>query len=154
MTEFFHVLHIFIALGLVGLILIQHGKGADAGAAFGSGASSTVFGSQGSGSFLTRSTAILAVIFFVTNLVLAYLSSQVAEPESVIQEVTEPAPLSLPTEIPVLPEAGNEVPTIPVVPAKEEAASAEIPVAPATQQPAPVDAKPVAAETGAAPDTQ
>ncbi|MES9895329.1 MAG: preprotein translocase subunit SecG, partial [Candidatus Thiodiazotropha endolucinida] len=56
------VFHIFLAVGLVGLILIQHGKGADMGAAFGSGASGTVFGAKGSASFLTRTTALLATL--------------------------------------------------------------------------------------------
>ena len=61
------VVHVVIAVALVGLVLIQQGKGADAGAAFGGGASQTVFGSQGSGSFLTRMTTFMAVIFFVTS---------------------------------------------------------------------------------------
>ena len=65
--------HVVIAALMIGLILIQHGKGADAGAAFGSGASGTVFGAKGSGSFLSRSTAILAALFFSTSLALAYL---------------------------------------------------------------------------------
>ena len=65
-------IHVIIAVLLIGLILVQHGKGADAGAAFGSGASSTVFGSQGSASFLTRLTGGLAAAFFITSLVLAY----------------------------------------------------------------------------------
>ena len=68
------VVHVLIAVGIVGLILLQQGKGADAGAAFGGGASSTVFGSQGSGTFLSRATAILAALFFVTSLWLAYLA--------------------------------------------------------------------------------
>jgi preprotein translocase subunit SecG len=63
--------HVLLALGLIGLILIQHGKGADVGAAFGSGASATVFGSQGAASFLTRTTAVLATLFFVNSLVLS-----------------------------------------------------------------------------------
>lgn len=70
------VFHLIITVSLVGLVLIQHGKGADVGAAFGSGASNTVFGSQGSGTFLTRTTAILATLFFITCLSLAYLYGQ------------------------------------------------------------------------------
>ncbi|MES9973271.1 MAG: preprotein translocase subunit SecG, partial [Candidatus Thiodiazotropha sp.] len=69
------VFHIFLAVGLVGLILIQHGKGADMGAAFGSGASGTVFGAKGSASFLTRTTALLATLNFLTSMVMAYLAS-------------------------------------------------------------------------------
>jgi len=70
------VIHVFLALGVIGLVLIQHGKGADAGAAFGSGASSTVFGSRGSGSFLTRMTTLFALAFFATSILLFYLASQ------------------------------------------------------------------------------
>lgn len=71
-----HVVHVLAALGLIGLILIQHGKGADAGASFGGGGSQTVFGSAGSANFLTRSTAILAVVFFITSLGLAWMARQ------------------------------------------------------------------------------
>lgn len=67
------VVQVLVAVSLVGLILIQHGKGADAGAAFGSGASGTVFGSRGSANFLSRSTAWLATVFFCVSLALAYL---------------------------------------------------------------------------------
>ncbi len=70
------VMHVLIAVAIIGLVLLQQGKGADAGAAFGSGASSTVFGSRGSGSFLTRATAILAALFFATSLSLAYIAKQ------------------------------------------------------------------------------
>ncbi|MGB1950965.1 MAG: preprotein translocase subunit SecG [Marinobacter sp.] len=73
------VVHVVIAVALVGLVLIQQGKGADAGAAFGGGASQTVFGSQGSGSFLTRMTTFLAVVFFVTSFSLAIFAKQRAE---------------------------------------------------------------------------
>ncbi len=83
------VIHLLVAVGVVALVLIQQGKGADAGAAFGGGASSTVFGSQGSSSFLTRATGILATIFFITSLSLAYLSIQNVEPTSVVDTVIE-----------------------------------------------------------------
>ncbi len=73
------VVHVVIAVALVGLVLIQQGKGADAGAAFGGGASQTVFGSQGSGSFLTRMTTFLAIVFFVTSFSLAVFAKQRAE---------------------------------------------------------------------------
>lgn len=92
------VVHVVIAVALVGLILIQQGKGADAGAAFGGGgASQTVFGSQGSGSFLTRVTSILALVFFVTSFSLAIFAKQRAEVAGqagvpVIEQVQESAP--------------------------------------------------------------
>lgn len=79
-------LDVLLAIGIIGLILIQHGKGADVGAAFGSGASGTVFGSRGSGSFMTRLTAILVTGFFINSLVLAYLASNLPTAESVIQD--------------------------------------------------------------------
>ena len=68
-------IHVILAISLVILILVQHGKGADAGAAFGSGASSTVFGSSGSANFLTKITTTIALAFFVTSLALAYFAS-------------------------------------------------------------------------------
>jgi preprotein translocase subunit SecG len=70
------IVHVILAISLTGLILVQHGKGADAGAAFGSGASSTVFGARGAASFLTRTTAILATGFFVVSMSLAVISSR------------------------------------------------------------------------------
>jgi preprotein translocase subunit SecG len=70
------VVHVIAAISIIALVLLQQGKGADAGAAFGSGASQTVFGSSGSGNFLTRSTTIAAVIFFVTSLTLAIYAKQ------------------------------------------------------------------------------
>lgn len=81
------VAHVLIAVGLVVLVLLQQGKGADAGAAFGSGASGTVFGARGSGSFLTRTTGVLATLFFITSLSLAYLANMQAAPTSVVDKV-------------------------------------------------------------------
>ena len=85
------VIHVLVAVSVIGLILLQQGKGADAGAAFGSGASGTVFGSQGSGTFLSRTTAILAAVFFATSLGLAYLANESAKPTSVVDQVSTPA---------------------------------------------------------------
>ncbi len=79
--------HVLIAVSLVGLVLIQQGKGADAGAAFGSGASGTMFGSKGAASFLTRTTGVLATLFFITSLSLAYVANKQAEPTSVMDMV-------------------------------------------------------------------
>ncbi|MGE5792745.1 MAG: preprotein translocase subunit SecG [Bacteroidota bacterium] len=67
--------HVLAALGEIGLVLLQHGKGADVGAAFGSGASGSLFGATGSANFLSRTTAILAAVFFVSSLGLAYLAN-------------------------------------------------------------------------------
>ena len=106
---FYSVLLIFqviISLSLVTFVLLQHGKGADAGAAFGSGASSTVFGSRGSASFLSRTTAILATLFFINSLAMAYLISSTTTTQSVVEQavmqeemVQEEAPVSdIPSE--------------------------------------------------------
>ncbi len=73
------VVHILVSLGLIGLIMIQQGKGAEAGASFGGGASQTVFGSQGSGNFLTKTTKYLAIIFFATSISLAVIAKQRSE---------------------------------------------------------------------------
>lgn len=89
------VVQVVVALALIALILMQHGKGADAGAAFGSGASSTVFGARGSANFLSRTTAILATVFFVNSMGLAYLVSNQPAPASVIDRlpaIEQPAP--------------------------------------------------------------
>ena len=83
------VIHVLAALALVGLVLLQHGKGADVGAAFGSGASGSVFGSSGSANFLSRTTAILAVVFFLTSLGLTFYSSRKTEGRGVM--ATQPA---------------------------------------------------------------
>jgi len=81
------IIHTLIALGIIALVLLQRGKGADAGAAFGAGASGTVFGARGSGSFFSRATAVLATAFFASSLTLAYLSSQrSAGPESQLED--------------------------------------------------------------------
>ena len=79
---------VFISIAIVVLVLLQKGKGAEAGAAFGAGASGTVFGARGTGSFLTRATAVLATLFFMNCLALAYLSGQRTGPESLLQEET------------------------------------------------------------------
>lgn len=79
MYTFVLALHIIVAIAMIGLILIQHGKGADAGASFGAGSSGTVFGAAGSANFMTRATAVLTAIFFVTSLTLAVQARQQAE---------------------------------------------------------------------------
>ena len=91
------IVHILVAIGIVGLVLIQHGKGADAGAAFGAGgaggASGSVFGSQGSGNFLSRSTGVLATMFFLTSLSLAYMAKNVEGEKSLMERVQDEAPV-------------------------------------------------------------
>ncbi|WP_346796412.1 preprotein translocase subunit SecG [Halomonas sp. Bachu 37] len=111
--------HVVIAIALVVLILLQQGKGAEAGAAFGGGASQTVFGSRGSGSFLARFTAILAAAFFVTSMALAYFATQAGQapeagiPDSRLIEQQQGLPAldddgaSVDNTAPVLEESGN-----------------------------------------------
>tara|TARA_B100000678_G_C18052127_1_gene439105 strand:+ start:434 stop:760 length:327 start_codon:yes stop_codon:yes gene_type:complete len=79
MQSFILVVHIILAILLIVLILVQQGKGADAGAAFGSGASSTVFGAKGSANFMTKLTTLIAIVFFITSLTLAYFASSGTE---------------------------------------------------------------------------
>lgn len=89
--------HVMIATLLVGLVLLQRGKGAEAGAGFGSGASGTVFGAKGSASFLTRTTAVLATLFFVSSMVLAYLGGRQAPPGSLLETTAPDVPAAVGT---------------------------------------------------------
>ena len=113
------IVHVLLAVGLVVLILLQHGKGADAGAAFGGGASASVFGSRGSGSFLSRTTAILATLFFVVSLAMAILANRQ------FGTVTVPG---VPAEAP--PAVEQDAGDVPV-PAGEAPAGGDIPAPPA-----------------------
>jgi preprotein translocase subunit SecG len=116
------VVHVFLAIGVIGLVLMQHGKGADAGAAFGSGASGTVFGAQGASNFLSRTTAILATLFFVTSIALGYFSMQRQAPIDLMKGVTgkpespvlAPAPAS-DADIPLIQGENTGATDIPVV---------------------------------------
>jgi preprotein translocase subunit SecG len=106
------VIHVLLASGIVGLVLLQRGKGADAGAGFGAGASGTVFGARGSASFLSRTTATLAALFIGTSLALAYMGANRTEaPRSVIERVQTPsdAPPALPSTAPATNPAAEPV---------------------------------------------
>jgi preprotein translocase subunit SecG len=109
------VIHVLAALALVGLVLLQHGKGADVGAAFGSGSAGSVFGSAGSANFLSRTTAILAVVFFLTSFGLTYFSSQKTESKGVMARPVQEK--SLPAQIP------SGAPAAPAAPAKSAPAA-------------------------------
>ena len=114
------IVHTLIALGIIILVLMQRGKGAEAGAAFGAGASGTVFGSRGSTRFFSRATAILATAFFATSLSLAWISSQSANTtDSLIEDM--PA-----TEMPQAAPEDDVVPDLPEMEA-EPAAADEVP---------------------------
>jgi len=99
------------ALTMIGLILMQHGKGADMGAAFGSGASGSLFGASGSANFLSRSTAALATVFFVATLALAYMGNMRPASTGSVLETVQPQPaVTLPAEVPTV---DNSVPVVP-----------------------------------------
>jgi preprotein translocase subunit SecG len=87
------VVQLLSALGVIGLVLLQHGKGADMGAAFGSGASGSLFGASGSANFLSRTTAVLATVFFASTLALTYLGSYHSKPSAGVLGASAPAPV-------------------------------------------------------------
>ncbi len=120
------VVHLLLALGLIGLVLLQHGKGADAGAAFGSGASATVFGSRGSANFLSRATGVLAAAFFVTSLILAYFAMRTADDQGLVIK---------PTAVQQVPAAATDLPRLEVDTGQAQPAPAV--AVPATPETAP-----------------
>ncbi|MFZ5756851.1 MAG: preprotein translocase subunit SecG [Pseudomonadota bacterium] len=119
------VVHVLVSLALIGLVLIQQGKGADAGASFGGGASQTVFGSAGSATFLTRTTKWLAVVFFSTSLGLGYLARVEAEAQNSALVPGAPA-----ADVAVPGAAGGDVP---LDAAPSQPVSGDVPPAPAGQ---------------------
>ena len=104
-----------LALAVIGLVLIQHGKGAEAGAAFGSGASSTVFGARGAASFLTRMTTGAAIAFFVTSIVLFYMAAHRSTESGSVVEGFESAPTEAVEQ--AEPATGNNQSDLPAAPA-------------------------------------
>ena len=144
--NFLLIVQIIVALSIIGLVLIQHGKGADAGAAFGGGSSGTVFGSRGSSNFLSRSTGVLAAVFFANSLALAWLvahrgdSNTFSSETSVVpaqinteKERAAPTPVvkpTVPSDVPA--NVGNadaiEVDVKQTTPANENKAPADVPV--------------------------
>ena len=117
------VVHTLIAVLIITLVLLQRGKGADAGAAFGAGASGTVFGARGSSSFFSRATAVLATAFFVSSLALAYLSSQVGT-----------GPESLLDDMPAVEAAPDAEATLPELPTEDTAVEDELPTLDAVEE--------------------
>ncbi len=103
------VAHVGIALLIIGLVLLQRGKGADAGAGFGAGASGTVFGARGAATFFSRATGVLATLFFVTSLALAYLATQQTVPRSLLESA--PVPQSS-APAPATPPADSGLPNV------------------------------------------
>ena len=150
------VLHVVIALAIIGLVLLQHGKGADMGSGFGGGASASLFGATGSANFLSRTTAVLATVFFILSLALAYFASNRPKSESGILDAVK-------TEKPAsdVPRPASDVPQPPQKPGAETAkpaAEAAKPAAeaakPATETPKPAaeTPKPASGEPAKAKD--
>jgi preprotein translocase subunit SecG len=119
-------IQVLSALVIIGLVLVQHGKGADMGAAFGSGASGSLFGATGSSSFLSKATAVAATIFFCATLALAYLGNRHTAPSgSVMDNLTQPkATEEVPTPVKGVtpPAAGQVAPAVPTAAAPASAA--------------------------------
>ena len=119
--------HLLLSFGIIGLVLLQRGKGADAGAGFGSGASGTVFGARGSSTFFSKTTAVLATCFFVTSLGLAYMASHRVggnAPQSLLDKVpaTAPAPVTTTPVTTTLPAPSSAPATAPTSPPSAPAA--------------------------------
>jgi len=129
-------LQMLAALGMIGLILVQHGKGADMGAAFGSGGSGSLFGASGSANFLSRTTGVLAAVFFACTLLLAYFgnaqprtSSSVLEGAAVSGAASAPAPAAsgAAAQIPGTTVPAGAKPAVPAPPAPAASGAAQIP---------------------------
>lgn len=108
MYELIIVIYLIVALALIGLILIQQGKGADMGASFGAGSSATLFGSSGAGNFLTRTTAILATGFFVLSLIIGNLTNQHVKQSKEWENLSDGAPAVVAEEVVPVEEPVNE----------------------------------------------
>ena len=119
--------HVLLALMIIGLVLLQRGKGAEAGAGFGSGASGTVFGARGTSTLFSKLTAVFAGLFFVTSLTLAYLGSHAtAEPTSVLERAAQAAAAAAPNKAPP--------PALPTPPPQPATAPEPQPTQPAPEQ--------------------
>ena len=110
------IVHVIVAISVVGLVLLQHGKGADMGAAFGSGSAGSLFGSSGASNFLSRTTAVCATIFFVTSLGLTYFSAPKSQ-SGVMQRID---PAKIEQNVPAIP-----APTAPAAPTKADDSKAQ-----------------------------
>ena len=115
-TNLIIVVHVVVALGIIGLVLLQHGKGADMGSGFGGGASSSLFGATGSANFLSRATAVLATVFFILSLVLAWIATNAPrEGGSVVDRIQQQKPAAekkdaAPVAPGTTPDAGSQKP--------------------------------------------
>ena len=149
------VLHVVIALAIIGLVLLQHGKGADMGSGFGGGASASLFGATGSANFLSRTTAVLATVFFILSLALAYFASNRPKSESGILDAvkTEKPASDVPrpaSDVPQAPQKPGAESTKPAAETAKPAAEAAKPAAdtarPAAESPKPASGEPAKAK--------
>ena len=127
MQQILLIVQILICVALVALVLLQQGRGADAGASFGGGSSGSLFGSRGPASFLSKLTAGLAALFFANSLALAYISSQSIERRSVVERVQSQSA----SEDSALPSGDGDVPTLPG--GSGESNAQDVPQAPASE---------------------
>ena len=132
------LVHLVAALAIIGLILLQQGKGAEMGASFGSGASQTLFGASGSGNFFSRMTAIFAAVFFITSFTLAVIAKQktrVDEDIPIVPAVEEVRDIQTTDDAGDIPAANSDIPTVQsqLDAAEEGASDADIPEAPETE---------------------
>ena len=118
-TKVLIVLHVLVALAIIGLVLLQHGKGADMGSGFGGGASGSLFGATGSANFLSRMTAVLATLFFVFSLGLAYLATNRPKQTGGVMEAVK--------EQPAIPQPAAEAGKAPVAAPVEGSKSKDVP---------------------------
>jgi len=128
------VAHVVISSMIIGLVLLQRGKGADAGAAFGSGASGTVFGAKGSANFLSRSTAVLATLFFVTSLSLAYLGAERPVATSLMDGENAEG-VEIMNSLPPEEQPAGTIDELPGLPAVDEPAGDDLPPPESTDEP-------------------
>lgn len=129
------VIHILLGLGIIGLVLIQQGKGADAGATFGGGASGSVFGAQGSASFLSRTTAVFASLFFITSLGLAFMGGHQEKKADLIDQISveqsKPEVAPVPQDVPTVTE---EAPVVQNKASDDAVSIEKLPDAPAIKE--------------------
>lgn len=125
------VLHILVAVAICGFVLLQHGKGADMGAAFGSGSSGSLFGAAGSANFLSRTTAVLAAVFFLTSIGLTWYGTTRGKPGGLMEKavIEKTLPASKAADVPSSAPAG----TPPSAPATLPSPAPSIPAAPASK---------------------
>jgi len=123
------VFHVIIAVSLIALVLLQQGKGADAGAAFGAGASGTVFGSKGSSSFLTRTTGVLATLFFITSLTLFVLATETKTFDSVVDKQQSKQQIEKPKGASAISTPDSDVPAADSKPITTKPSTSDVPAA-------------------------